>query len=758
MEATHPQQLEPPNAGGRVDAAFDLASTVLAIANDTSGFFTNFPYVGAVASVIQQFLTIRDEMRANDARCREIVDKVLARSESICEDLVSIGESNARDKLGKLESRLTAYAGSLKKYQGRSWWKKLANRGLEDLNTKERQLDNFEIEFTRKIIIEIRTEQAELLAELKQSRVTQDQAGSQSNGADHVIPPKPHIMLERDSQLNQALEILLRPEPTRIAIRGGGGFGKTTLARTILHDPKINKRFQVRYFLSCEGMPDADALLLGLGTMLGIKAVPSAMLASILRILQMSTTLLCLDNFETPWEPLENRTKVVELLESIADIPTLSVMITIRGEQRPSTVPWSEPPLDPLSTLSLKGAQEIVVKIAGKDAINQFTIQLLEAIDGIPLAITLVATLLRDGEDSESLWTRWSTDSTQIINVGDDRQSNLDRSISLSVNSSRMTKNPNARLLLAALSLLPDGFPKGDALESLQNCLGVSSIHTILQTLCTVALVQVINPDTSPRIQMLSPIRLFCQHFLAQEIADALPKTVNYYVCILIAAGNNRDNSVNYHKITPEVKNMHTIFQKLFLSEIQKDGLAELVRALNYLTDWSTYIGYYSKDTIQLALTKTQHIPFCHAQCLFSIAKLYYWEADFAHALEHFQEAANLFQQSREVILQAEALEYLGDTLCIMSELDKAEDALKTSLKLYIAENHIHGQEDVHYDLGLIYLGRNQLQDAEIYLTRALELESTYPMAIQSKLKNLPIKHWNLPEKPIMQWGKELLC
>ncbi|KAF9470386.1 TPR-like protein, partial [Pholiota conissans] len=430
---------------------------------------------------------------------------------------------------------------------------------------------------------------------------------------------------------------------------------------------------------------------------------------------------------KTPWEPFETRTKVEELLESIADIPNLSLMITIRGEQRPLKVAWSKPLLLPLSTLSLEGAQEIVARIASKDAINQFTIQLLEAIDGIPLAITLVATLLRDSEDSESLWTRWSTDATQIINVGDDRQSNLDRSISLSVNSSRMAKNPEAQLLLTALSLLPDGFPKGDTLESLQKCLGVSSIHSIIQILHTVALVHVIDTDASPRIQMLSPVRLFCQHFLVQDMVDALPKTVSHYVNLLLASQGNLNDSVSYHQITPEVKNMHTIFQKLFLGEIQKDDLAELVKALDYLTDWSTYIGYYSKDTIQLALTKTQHIPVCHAQCLFSIAQLYYYEDDFTHALEHFQEAANLFQQTREVILQAQALEYFGDTLRIMSELDKAEDALKTSLELYIAENDTNGQANVHNILGHIYLDRNQLQKAEIYLTKALDAYKQSP-------------------------------
>ncbi|KAF9470085.1 hypothetical protein BDN70DRAFT_902396, partial [Pholiota conissans] len=342
-------------------------------------------------------------------------------------------KSPGKEKLGRLEKHLvecnatlSAVSTALEKHRSRKPFNKFINRRLDELNAMDRRVDELNIKLILDILMDLKLEQAVATPKDEQHQVI-----IPGNPNDHSLPPKPHILVERESQVEQALEILLHQEPTRIAILGGGGFGKTTLARTILHDGRIEERFQARYFLSCEGMADADALLLGLGTMLGIKAIPSAMLASIRRILQMSTTLLCLDNFETPWEAFETRTKVEELLESIADIPTLSIMITIHGEQRPSKVEWSKPLLLPLSTLSLEGAQEIVARIAGKDAINQFTIQLLEAIDGIPLAITLVATLLRDGEDSESLWTRWSTDSTKIINVGDDRQSNLDRSISL---------------------------------------------------------------------------------------------------------------------------------------------------------------------------------------------------------------------------------------------------------------------------------------------------------------------------------------
>ncbi|KAF9477174.1 TPR-like protein [Pholiota conissans] len=732
MSSTNALTLRPSNPPGgtqsptsAVDTSIQLTNTVLAIVKEVGDMLNSVPYVKSLSGVILQIIKVRDELKVNKKRCGEIIDKVMRMANKIFEKLAEVAKSDQREKLAKLEEQLKEHERTLvgvhtalQMHQSRSKFDRLINRGLDELNEHDRRLDELKTDLILDIIFHITMEQASATRPLAQSQQTAELA---TDTTDHILPPKPHFLVERESQLEQALDILLLQEPTRIAILGGGGFGKTTLAQMILHDSRIEERFQARYFLSCEGMSNADALLLGLGTMLGIKAVPSAMLTSIRRIFQTSTTLLCLDNFETPWEQFETRTKVEELLESISDIPNLSLMITIRGEQRPSKVAWSKPLLLPLSTLSLEGAHQIVANIASEDAINEFTIRLLEAIDGIPLAITLVATLLRDGEDSESLWTRWPKDSTQIINVGDDRQSNLNRSISLSVNSSRMLKNPETQLLLAAFSLLPDGFPKGDALESLQNCLGISSIHTILQTLCTVALVQVINSDTSPRIQMLSPIRLFCHHFLAKEITDALPKTVNHYVDLLLSAGHKRGNSANYYKITPEVRNIHTIFQKLFLADIQDHDLFKLIMALFYLTSWSTYIGYYSKDTLQPALIKTQYIPILYAHCLFCIAMLYYWEANYIHAVEHFQEAANLYQQMREIMLQAYTLRHLGETFRVMYELDKAENALKTSLELYTAENYTHGQANAHYSLGLIYSTRDQLQEAEIYLTKSLE-------------------------------------
>ncbi|KAF9477238.1 TPR-like protein [Pholiota conissans] len=709
---------------GTIDSGIELANTVVAIVKEVGEMLSGIPYVKSLSGVVLQIIQIRDEIKINAKRCREIIDKVLRMAMSIYEKLGEVAQFNQREKLARLEGHfsehertLTAVYSALVKYQSRSAFSRFINRGLDELNEYDRRLDQLNTKLILDIIFHLTMEQVSS-GPICPSTQLQETTGV----LDHVLPPAPYLMVERNTQIEHAIEILLRPGPTRIAILGGGGFGKTTLARTILHHPDIVKRFEGRYFLSCEGMSDAETLLLGLGSTLNLKVTPAAILSSMRRMLQTSTNLLCLDNFESPWEPFETRSRVEELLEIIADIPNLSLMITIRGEQRPSKISWSKPFLLPLSTLSLNGAKVVVETITGSSYIDDFTIQLLQAIDGIPLGIVLVATLLRDGESSESLWRRWSSEFTHIIQVGDDRQSNLDRSIALSINNSRLTRIADARYLLAALSLLPDGFPTEDSLQSIQNDLGISNIHSALQSLRTVGLIHENQTIYSPRIQMLSPIRLFCHRFLASEITQALPKTVNIYVHLLLNLKDDLANPDYYERIVPEVRNAHSILQRTFSANAQEHSLSDLIKAVEYLTEWSIYIGYYAKDTLQIALTKTTHIPILRARCLFAIADLYQWEADYKQAVESLRQAAELFHQEKKLIREATTLQYLGNALYSMQQLEDAENAFQKSLYIYAKKHSSLGQANIRYSLGTIYLDRNEYRNAEDSLMTALDI------------------------------------
>ncbi|KAF8169378.1 hypothetical protein BJ912DRAFT_1087617, partial [Pholiota molesta] len=315
-QATQSTEVSAPTSAS-IDAAVDtgisLVNSVTAIVKEVGGMLKNVPYVQALSGVILQIIKIRDEIKANKERCREIIDKVLRISKSIYERLEDVAKSEGKEKLARLEghlvdckSTLSAVYTELEKHQLRKPWAKLINRGLEELNTLDRRVDELKINLILDVLVAIQLEQAASATNLIQSMAL----NAPTDSADHVLPPKPHLMVEREEQLNLALNILLRPEPSRIAIIGGGGFGKTTLARMILHDSKIIERYQSQYFLSCEGISNIDSLLLGFGSMLGLNAAPSAILASARRLLGTSTTLVCFDNFETPWEGFETRTKL----------------------------------------------------------------------------------------------------------------------------------------------------------------------------------------------------------------------------------------------------------------------------------------------------------------------------------------------------------------------------------------------------------------------------------------------------------------
>ncbi|KAG6810256.1 hypothetical protein H0H92_012703 [Tricholoma furcatifolium] len=53
------------------------------------------------------------------------------------------------------------------------------------------------------------------------------------------LPPQPEYMIGRDEEQSKVIEILLHQSPACVAILGGGGMGKTTLALMIMHNHAV---------------------------------------------------------------------------------------------------------------------------------------------------------------------------------------------------------------------------------------------------------------------------------------------------------------------------------------------------------------------------------------------------------------------------------------------------------------------------------------------------------------------------------------
>ncbi|KAJ7926697.1 P-loop containing nucleoside triphosphate hydrolase protein, partial [Mycena leptocephala] len=275
-------------------------------------------------------------------------------------------------------------------------------------------------------------------------------------------PASPKIFHGRDSELKELIDILL-DYPARAAIMGPGGMGNTTLAMSALHHPAITEKYNLRHFISCESANTCADMVAIIGSHLGLE--PSNLLSKIIlhQLARCGPCLVVLDNFETPWEPINSRGQVEDFLSSLADIPSLALLLTMRGAERPGKTKWNRPFLAPLEPLGPAASRQIFVEVADEPNSREQSAldDLLELSGSLPLAISLMANLA-SVEGYSSTLARWETENTAILSDGHDKRSNLEKSITLSINSPRISSSPYAKDLISLLSLLPDGIRPED--------------------------------------------------------------------------------------------------------------------------------------------------------------------------------------------------------------------------------------------------------------------------------------------------------
>lgn len=160
---------------------------------------------------------------------------------------------------------------------------------------------------------------------------------SLSSNSFALLPGKPKIFHGRGEQLQHILDCLLDPQASRISILGPGGIGKSTLALSILHHPKSADKYgPSRHFVACDSGTSATEFTSLIAMHMGLQERGKPSLAVIKYFSSSSRpVLLVLDNFETPWEPIEFRSEIEELLSRLTDIPHLDLIVRVKGILRP---------------------------------------------------------------------------------------------------------------------------------------------------------------------------------------------------------------------------------------------------------------------------------------------------------------------------------------------------------------------------------------------------------------------------------------
>ncbi|KAJ7798161.1 hypothetical protein B0H14DRAFT_3545938 [Mycena olivaceomarginata] len=391
---------------------------------------------------------------------------------------------------------------------------------------------------------------------------------------------RPKIFHGRESEVENILKMLSQ-ESSRIAILGGGGMGKTSLARAVLHHPDTLDKFQYRFFVSAESATTSIELAALIGLHVGLNPGGDLTRPVVQYLSQKPSCLLILDNLETVWEPIQARGGIEEFLSLLTEVKHLALLITMRGAERPAKVHWTHPFLLPLQPLSAEAAQktflEITDNVYGKEDIEK----ILQYTDNMPLAVDLIAHL-SDYEGLENVLARWDTEKTALLSVGQDRKSNLDASIELSLSSPRMTSN--SKELLSLLSILPDGLSDAELVQSnfpIPNILGCKT--ALLATSLTYR-------DGNRRLRSLMPIREHVQKFLPPSLplVQCLRKLF-YGILELYQKHHGEQLGTVINQITLNLANLQEVLQQGLYSNAP--DLKDTIHTILFLNSFHRITG-----------------------------------------------------------------------------------------------------------------------------------------------------------------------
>ncbi|KAH7099941.1 hypothetical protein BKA62DRAFT_772066 [Auriculariales sp. MPI-PUGE-AT-0066] len=215
------------------------------------------------------------------------------------------------------------------------------------------------------------------------------------------------------------------------------------------------------------------------------------------------------DNLETLWFSNNGAAQkdTERFLQRLADVQSLTLIVTSRGSVTPSGIEWTNDQSAELQAISLNAARETFEQIAGRPSLAtelEALDKLLTGVDCMPLAVTLLAQLARQKNSPSQLLQRWHHSKTAS-------------SISLDLLSA-MTGGTESGQLLSICAHLPDGLR---LLVFAQLVSHFSNIHAARDLLVTFALVSVGSND---ELRMLSPVR----HFVLKH----LPMTTGHLAAL----------------------------------------------------------------------------------------------------------------------------------------------------------------------------------------------------------------------------------
>jgi predicted ATPase/class 3 adenylate cyclase len=503
------------------------------------------------------------------------------------------------------------------------------------------------------------------------------------DAAPNNLPTQSTTFIGRRREVDEVRDLLDRHR--LVTLTGPSGTGKTRLALQVAGTAQGAFGDGV-YYIPLESLSSADLVVGAIAEQLGVtNGTSGPLLDTVIESLRSRAMLLLLDNFE---HLVAASTDVAALLGGVPGVKVLATSqrpLRIRGEQ--AYVVSSLAPQDAVELfMELTSASDRSLFFDDHRPVVEEIVGLLE---GSPLALELTAprvqlfglTGLRD-----RLAARLEVPVAGLADLPE-RHRSLTNAIAWSYD----LLDADRRAMLRRLAIFEGGFTL-DAAEAVAESSGAAAAG--VAELLDRSLLRNRVRRGEMRFSMLESIRRFALDALAGagEEDDAAARHAAYFAALAEAAGPNLDaaaQQVWFDRLADEHDNLRAALRRSRDTDDPDLGL----RTAGSIWRFYHRRGYLreGREWLELLLAMDGSSPEARAVGMEGLAGIRYWQADYAGALQLYEQLLPLYQELGEETRAADTIFALATTSQWLGDLEAGREYAERARAAYEVAGAPHG-------------------------------------------------------------------